>query len=120
MMYNWNKKALSIVLGYNFIKADDFSINEIKETLGIKNKQLKENAETDYTKYMQAQNILVKLAKEYEKRLRDFIEGKNKTFDKTFNIEGIKFEIYDKKLNNDELSYTADPKNKKVIIFTDL
>lgn len=120
MMYNWNKKALSIVLSYNFIKADDFSINEIKETLGIKNKQLKENAETDYTKYMQAQNILVKLAKEYEKRLRDFIEGKNKTFDKTFDIDGIKFEIYDKKLNNDELSYTADPKNKKVIIFTDL
>nr|DAP54551.1 MAG TPA: hypothetical protein [Caudoviricetes sp.] len=120
MRQDWKNKALSIILSYNFIKADDFSINEIKETLGIENKQLKENDKTDYIKYMKAQNILVKLAKEYEKRLRDFIEGKNKIFNKTFNIDDIKFEIYDKKLNNNELSYTADPKNQKVIIFTDL
>ena len=113
MRRNWKKEALGIVLSYNFVKADDFSIDEIKETLGIKNKQLKENAETDYTKYMQAQNILVKLAKEYEKRLRDFIEGKSKTFNKSFDVDSIKFEIYDKALNNNELSYTADPKIKK-------
>lgn len=120
MRQDWKNKALSIVSSYNFVKADNFSINEIKETLGVESKQLKENDETDYIKYMKAQNILIKLAKEYEKRLRYFIEGKSKTFDKVFDIDNIKFEIYDKELNNNKLSYTADPKNQRVVIFTDL
>lgn len=120
MRQDWKNKALSIVLSYNFVKANNFSINEIKETLGVESEQLKENDETDYIKYMKAQNILIKLAKEYEKRLRDFIEGKSKIFDKVFDIDNIKFEIYDKELNNNKLSYTADPKNQRVVIFTDL
>ena len=116
----WNEKALSIVLGYNFIKPDDFSINEIKEILDINNKSLKENSETDFKKYMHAQNILVKLAKEYEKELKNLFAGKNSSLNMNFNIDGITFKIYDASLNNDKISYTANPKNKEITIYTEL
>lgn len=118
--YDWNKEALNIILGYNFVKAKDFSIEEIKEVFDIKDNILKESAQTDFEKYIQAQNILVKLAKAYEKEIKELFTNKNSSLNMNFNIDGIKFKIYDASLNNDKISYTANPKNKEVIIYTEL
>lgn len=104
------------LLKLNFLDESVFSIEDIRNILGLNNNiVLTEDAQKDIDTELYAQNIVLELMKEYNKRIHDALIS-NKPLNLIFDIEGIKFGFQ----QSDKKRYSSLPEKQEVFILDDL
>lgn len=114
--YNIRNTVYGTLLNFNFLNESEFSIEEIRKVLGLKESvSLSEDAQSDIDTELYAQHILKELMKEYNARLQDVLKNGN-SYNPVFNIEDIHFVI---KYAND-FNFASLPEKQMVSILGDL